>query len=76
MVYYDVVEVKALGPLRLFVRFRDGLTGEAEFRENHLLTRFGLRILFIGSTNGLLGTIAPASQKFTYCSESQIKNDC
>ncbi len=33
---YDVVEVKPSGPLRLSVRFADGLRGEVEFRESHL----------------------------------------
>ena len=33
---YDVIQVKPLGHLRLAVWFRDGLSGEVEFRESHL----------------------------------------
>ena len=34
--HYDVIEVKPAGPLRLAVRFADGLQGEVEFRPTHL----------------------------------------
>ncbi len=34
--YWDVVEVKPLDALGLFVRFTDGLTGEVRFRPEHL----------------------------------------
>lgn len=34
--YWDVVEVKALDGLALFVRFADGLTGEVRFAPEHL----------------------------------------
>ncbi len=34
--YWDVVEVKPLEALGLFVRFTDGLTGEVRFRPEHL----------------------------------------
>jgi hypothetical protein len=34
--YWDVVEVKPLDALGLFVRFTDGLTGEVRFRAEHL----------------------------------------
>lgn len=34
--YWDVVEVKALEGLGLFVRVADGLTGEVRFRPQHL----------------------------------------
>ena len=34
--YWDVVEVKPLDPLGLFVRFTDGLTGEVRFKPEHL----------------------------------------
>ena len=33
--YWDVVEVKPLEPLGLFVRFTDGLTGEVRFKPEH-----------------------------------------
>jgi uncharacterized protein DUF2442 len=34
--YWDVVEVKPLEGIRLFVRFADGLTGEVRFKPEHL----------------------------------------
>jgi hypothetical protein len=34
--YWDVVEVKPLEALGLFVRFTDGLTGEVRFKPEHL----------------------------------------
>jgi len=34
--YWDVVEVKPMGDLGLFVRFADGLTGEVQFKHQHL----------------------------------------
>lgn len=34
--YWDVVEVKSLEPLGLFVRFMDGLAGEVRFKPEHL----------------------------------------
>lgn len=34
--YWDVVEVKPLDPLGLFVRFTDGLMGEVRFKPEHL----------------------------------------
>lgn len=34
--YWDVVEVKPLEALGLFVRFTDGLTGEVRFSPEHL----------------------------------------
>lgn len=34
--YWDVVEVKPLDSLGLFVRFTDGLTGEVRFKPEHL----------------------------------------
>ena len=34
--YWDVVEVKPLENLRLFVRFADGLAGEVRFKTEHL----------------------------------------
>lgn len=34
--YWDVVEVKPLEPLGLFVRFMDGLAGEIRFKPEHL----------------------------------------
>jgi hypothetical protein len=34
--YWDVVEVKPLEALGLFVRFIDGLTGEVHFKPEHL----------------------------------------
>ena len=34
--YWDVVEVKLLEDLGLFVRFADGLTGEVRFTREHL----------------------------------------
>ncbi len=34
--YWDVVEVKPLDALGLFVRFTDGLTGEVHFKPEHL----------------------------------------
>lgn len=34
--YWDVVEVKLLEGIRLFVRFADGLTGEVRFTHQHL----------------------------------------
>ncbi|MEK6533038.1 MAG: DUF2442 domain-containing protein [Nitrospirota bacterium] len=34
--YWDVVEVKPLETLGLFVRFTDGLTGEVRFEPEHL----------------------------------------
>ncbi|MBY0247220.1 MAG: DUF2442 domain-containing protein [Nitrospiraceae bacterium] len=34
--YWDVVEVKPLEPLGLFVRFMDGLAGEVRFKPEHL----------------------------------------
>ncbi len=33
---YDVVQVIAVGHLRLSIRFRDGLQGEVIFKESHL----------------------------------------
>lgn len=34
--YWDVVEVKAVNDLGLFVRFADGLAGEIRFAPSHL----------------------------------------
>jgi hypothetical protein len=34
--YWDVVEVKPLEALGLFVRFTDGLSGEVRFKPEHL----------------------------------------
>jgi len=34
--YWDVVEVKPIEALGLFVRFTDGLTGEVRFKPEHL----------------------------------------
>ena len=34
--YYDVIQVKPLGHLRLAIWFQDGLSGEVELRESHL----------------------------------------
>ena len=34
--YWDVVEVRAEPDLRLFVRFKDGLTGQVQLRRNDL----------------------------------------
>lgn len=34
--YWDVVEVKPIGPLGLFVRFMDGLASEVRFKPEHL----------------------------------------
>ena len=34
--YWDVVDVKPLEALGLFVRFTDGLTGEVRFKPEHL----------------------------------------
>ena len=34
--HWDVVEVKPLEGIRLFVRFADGLTGEVRFKPEHL----------------------------------------
>jgi hypothetical protein len=34
--YWDVVEVKPIEELGLFVRFTDGLTGEVRFKPEHL----------------------------------------
>ncbi|MBH0179017.1 MAG: DUF2442 domain-containing protein [Nitrospira sp.] len=34
--YWDVVEVKPVEALGLFVRFTDGLTGEVRFKPEHL----------------------------------------
>ncbi|MDH5642482.1 MAG: DUF2442 domain-containing protein [Nitrospira sp.] len=34
--YWDVVEVKQIEALGLFVRFMDGLTGEVRFKPEHL----------------------------------------
>jgi hypothetical protein len=36
MMYWDVVEVKPIEALGLFVRFTDGLTGEVRFKPEHL----------------------------------------
>ena len=33
---YIVCEVKPIGPLRLQVRFQDGVSGEVELKESHL----------------------------------------
>lgn len=38
--YWDVVEVKPLAGLSLFVRFADGLTGEVHFEQEHLKGEF------------------------------------
>ena len=34
--YWDVIEVKPLDALALFVRFTDGLAGEVRFKPEHL----------------------------------------
>ena len=39
--YWDVVDVKPLENLGLFVRFADGMTGEVRFAPEHLTGVFG-----------------------------------